>query len=125
LAFPLAIVYALLDDFVVPLMVVRNARVGEAWRMCRAEVLSGNIGGVVLFYLLRLVLGIAIVIATFVLSCLTCCLTVLPYIGTVIMLPVFVFSRAYPLYYLEQLGIRLFPPPEPSWVAYDQWRFPR
>ncbi len=125
LGFPLAITFLLLDDFVVPLMVVRNVKVREAWRICRAEVLSGNVGGVVLFYLLRFVLSIAVSVAALILSCVTCCFTAIPYIGTVIMLPIFVFSRSYPLYYLEQLGLQIFPLPEPSWVAYDQWRFPR
>ena len=125
LGFPLAILLLLLDDFVVPLMVVRNVRVREAWGICRAEVLSGNVGGVILFYLLRFVLSIAIGVAAVILSCVTCCFTAIPYIGTVLMLPLFVFSRSYPLYYLEQLGLQIFPLPEPSWVAYDQWRFPR
>jgi hypothetical protein len=125
LGFPLAIVTLLLDDFVVPLMVVRNVPVGEAWRICRDEVLSGNMGGLVLFYLLRFVLAIGIAIAVFVLSCITCCISRIPYLGTVLVLPVFVFWRAYSLYYMEQLGLRIFPAPEPSWVAYDQWRFPR
>ncbi len=125
LGVPLAIVFLLLDDFVVPLMVVRNVRVREAWSICRAEVLSGNVGGVVLFYLLRFALSIGIGIATVILSCVTCCFTVIPYIGTVLMLPIFVFTRSYSLYFLEQLGLQIFPLPEPSWVAYDQWRFPR
>ena len=125
IGFPLTITFLLLDDFVVPLMVVRNVRVREAWRICRAEVLSGNVGGVMLFYLLRMVLSIAVGIAAVILSCVTCCFTAIPYLGTVIMLPIFVFSRAYPLYYLEQLGLQIFPLPEPPWVAYDQWRFPR
>ena len=125
LGFPLAIVTLLLDDFVVPLMVVRNVPVAEAWRICRDEVLSGHIGGLVLFYVLRFVLAIGIAIAVFVLSCITCCISRIPYLGTVLVLPVFVFWRAYSLYYMEQLGLRIFPAPEPSWVAYDQWRFPR
>ena len=125
IGFPLAVVAALLDDFVVPLMVVRNVRVREAWAMCRAEVLSGNVGGVVLFYLLRIGLSFAIAIAAMVISCVTCCLTAIPYLGTVIMLPIFVFSRAYPLYYLEGLGVAVFPAPEPAWAQYDEWRFPR
>ena len=125
IGFPLTITFLLLDDFVVPLMVVRNVRVREAWRICRAEVLSGNIGGVILFYLLRMVLAIAVGIAAVILSCVTCCFTAIPYLGTVIMLPIFVFSRSYSLYYLQELGLQIFPLPEPSWVAYDQWRFPR
>lgn len=125
LGFPLGIVSLLLDDFVVPLMVVRNVRVGEAWGICRNEVLSGNIGGLMLFYILRFVLAIGVGIAVFVLSCITCCISRIPYLGTVLVLPVFVFWRAYSLYFMEQLGLQIFPAPEPSWVAYDQWRFPR
>jgi hypothetical protein len=121
---PAAIVSLLLDDFVVPLMVVRNTRVKDAWAACRSEVLAGNVGGLVLFYLLRMVLGVAIAMVTSILTCVTCCMTVIPYVGTVILLPVFVFSRAYPLYYLEQLGIAVFPRAEPQWAAYEQWRFP-
>jgi hypothetical protein len=41
------------------------------------------------------------------------------------LLPLFVFNRAYPLYFMEQLGVPIFPVPEPAWAAYDQWRFPR
>lgn len=121
---PVYLTTLLLDDFVVPLMVVRNTRVMEAWRMCRSEVLAGNVGGVVVFYLLRLGLGFAIAIVVTVSSCLTCCLTTIPYIGTVLLLPIWVFSRAFPLYYLEQIGIAVFPRPEPTWAAYDRWRFP-
>ncbi len=125
LAIPFGIAGLLLDDFVVPLMAVRNVRVLEAWRMCRTEVLSGNVGNVVLFYVLRFLLAIGIGIAMVVIQCLTCCITLIPYIGTVVLLPLFVFHRAYPLYFMEQLGVPIFPVPEPAWAAYDQWRFPR
>lgn len=122
---PLAITSWLLEDFVVPLMVVRNQRVLEAWRACRAEVIPGNIGGIIVFYLLRFVLRFATLIVISIIGCVTCCLVYIPYIGTVMLLPIWVFDRAYSLYYLEQLGIPIFPAPEPAWVAYDQWRFPR
>lgn len=122
---PLALLFALLDDFVVPLMVIRNVRVGQAWNICRAEVLSGNVGGVTLFYLLRIALGFAIAVMTTFVTCLTCCLTAVPYLGTVILLPIFVFSRAFPLYYLQELGIPVFPVPEASWAPHDEWRFPK
>lgn len=125
IGFPLSVTLALLDDFVVPLMVVRNARVGDAWRIFRAEVLPGNIGGILLFYVLRFVLGMASAIGVAVLTCITCCLVVIPYLGTVLLLPLWVFSRAFPMYYLEQLGIRIFPAPEPTWAHYEQWRFPQ
>jgi hypothetical protein len=122
---PIAIVGLLLDDFVVPLMVVRNARVGDAWHLCRTEVLAGNVGGVVLFYVLRAVLAMGAAMLAMIVMCLTCCLTMIPYIGTVVLLPIFVFYRAYGLYYMQELGLVIFPPPEPSWAHYEQWRFPR
>lgn len=124
IAVPVSILMALLDDFVVPLMVVRNAPVSEAWKLCRAEVLAGNVGGLFIFYVLRFILAIGSAIIAMTLTCLTCCLTAVPYLGTVLLLPLFVFARAYPLYFMEQLGVRVFPAPEPAWAAYDQWRFP-
>jgi hypothetical protein len=106
------------------MMVVRILRVRLAWQACRAEVLAGHVGGLILFYLLRAVLAAGVAFAAAVLTCLTCCLVTVPYLGTVILLPAHVCSRAYALCYLEQLGIPIFPAPEPSWAAYDQWRFP-
>jgi hypothetical protein len=122
---PFVVALALLDDFVVPLMVVRNVRVTAAWAMFRAEVAAGNAMGLVFFYFLRVVVALAIGVLGSMLMCLTCCITALPYLGTVALLPAFVFSRAFPLHYLEQLGVQVFPVPEPSWAMYDQWRFPR
>jgi hypothetical protein len=124
-AIPVALTVLLFDDFVLPLMVVRNVHVGEAWSIWRREVLAGNWAELVLFYILRVLLAFGIVIAVWVLNCVTCCIISLPYLGTVILLPVFVFWRAFSLYFMEQLGVQIFPAPEPSWQAYDQWRFPR
>jgi hypothetical protein len=124
LGFPLAIASLLLDDFVTPLMVIRNVRVSEAWSICRREVLSGNLGGLFVFYVLRVLLAFGIAIAVLVIRCVTCCVAALPYLSSVILLPILVFWRAFPLYYLEQIGVQVFPAPEPAKVAYDQWRFP-
>ena len=44
----------------------------------------------------------------FALGCITCCcawcIMAIPYIGTVALLPIFVFARSYSLYYLAQYG---------------------
>jgi len=125
LGIPFALATAILDDFVVPLMAVRSLRVLDAWGVCRAEVLSGNVGSVVLFYLLRILLAAGIAIAMEVLKYMTCCISTVPYLGTVLLLPIFVFNRGYSLYFMEQLGVSIFPRPEGTWAAYDQWRFPR
>jgi hypothetical protein len=124
LLIPYALLTAIIDDFVVPLMVLRNVPMGPAWTMCRSEVLAGNAGGIAVFYLLRIAIAFAMAMLASIAMCLTCCLVALPYLGTVALLPLHVFSRAYPLHYLESLGIRVYPPPEPAWAAQERWRFP-
>jgi hypothetical protein len=62
----------------------------------------------------------ALVFATIIVTCcLAGCLMMLPFLGTVLLLPVLVFKRAYPLYYLAQYGYDVFsipagPSPVPS-----------
>jgi hypothetical protein len=100
------IIGKLLDDFVVPLMALRHLRCREAcrefWGMLRAR--PGDFG---LYLLFSVVLGIALGVITIVVLLCTCCfclLAALPYIGTVILLPLFVFSRSYSLFYFAQFG---------------------
>jgi len=54
-----------------------------------------------------LALAIFVVILTAVVAtcCILGCLAAIPYLGTVLLLPVFVFRRAYSLYYLAQYGL--------------------
>lgn len=111
---PISIVLGLLDDFVVPIFYVRGVTLREAWRIFRVEVLTGNGGNIVVFYLLKFALGLAFAIVAVLATCLTCCLAVLPYIGTVVLLPAHVFFRAYSLYFLEALRFRVFPQVEPA-----------
>ena len=48
--------------------------------------------------------------------CCAGCLMALPYLGTVLLLPVLVFKRSYSLYFLAQFGPEydVFPPPPPA-----------
>jgi len=100
----LGVISVLLHDFVLPIMYLRRQGVLEAWGTVRREVLSGRTGTLVLYFLMKIVLGIAIGILVLMGTCLTCCCAALPYIGSVILLPVFVFHRSYSLCFLEQLG---------------------
>jgi hypothetical protein len=61
-------------------------------------------------------IGILIVMVVLVTCCCAGCLMLLPYLGTVLLLPVLVFKRAYPLYFLAQFGSEydVFPPPSPA-----------
>ncbi len=106
----------LLDDFVVPLQFLRRSGCLDAWRELR-RMYQGTLSNLALYLLFRIVLAIviAIVVIAVVLAtcCLAGCLMALPYLGTVFLLPVLVFERAYPLFYLQQFGpdYDLFPPP--------------
>lgn len=105
------VVGLLLESFVVPAMYHRNERVMDAWRTVRQEILAGHGGTIVLFYLMKIVLGIAIAIITFLATCLTCCLAALPYLGSVLLLPIYVFSRCYTLHFIQQFG--------PQWAIFQ------
>lgn len=107
----LAIVFALIQkftmDFVVPIMSLRTTSCVTAWREFLA-VLSVNKARFVLYILFQIVIAIAIgaivLAAVFVTCCCAACILAIPYIGTVLMLPILVFKRAYSLYYLQRFG---------------------
>ncbi len=96
-------------DFVVPIMFLRMASCTACWREFRI-ILSANKLRFTLYLLfqivIKIVIGAIIGIGFFIGLCLCCasCLLMLPYIGTVILLPVLVFTRAYSLCYLQQFG---------------------
>ena len=104
------VISSLLNDFVVPVMYLRGRRVLAAWGIFWRELGRGHLWPLVLFYLMKIALGMGIGIAVLVATCLTCCLTALPYLGTVILLPVFVFMRCYSLCFIEQYG--------PEWLVF-------
>lgn len=111
LAVVFGVIQFVLEDFVVPAMYRFDVTAGEAWTKVRAEVLAGNVATVVLYALMKIVLVVGIAVIATVAACLTCCLAALPYLGTVILLPLFVFIRCYALHFLEQFGEswRFFP----------------
>lgn len=91
-------------DFVLPLMFVHRIPIGEAWARARNTLLAEHKGDLVLFYLLAIVLAIASGFAAGIVTCVTCFIPALPYIGTVILLPIYIFFRCYSLCFLQQLG---------------------
>jgi hypothetical protein len=107
----LAIVFALIQkftmDFVVPIMFLRTTSCIAAWREFWA-LLSANKARFTLYILFQIVIAIAIgaivLAAALVTCCCAACILAIPYIGTVLMLPVLVFKRAYSLYYFRQYG---------------------
>ena len=96
-------------DFVVPIMFLRMSSCTAAWREFIA-VLSANKLRFTLYLIfqivIKIVIGVMIGIGFCIGLCFCCasCLLLVPYIGTVILLPVHVFTRSYSLYYLQQYG---------------------
>jgi hypothetical protein len=94
-------------DFVVPILFLRGGNCLAAWREF-GRLLSANPGKFTVYILFQIVLSMliqALVVAAIVMTCcIACCFLCLPFLGTVLLLPVLVFKRAYPLYYLAQYG---------------------
>ena len=101
------VVGRLTRDFVVPIQFARHIRCLEAWRIL-LELLSVNIANFIIYFLFQIALGAAIFVAVLFVVLVTCCVAgcifAIPFLGTVIYLPVLVFQRSYSLYYLSQFG---------------------
>jgi hypothetical protein len=118
LTIAVAIVAKFTDHFVVPTMYLHRIRCMEAWKRFW-ELLKDNIGHFILFALFLLVLNLAagaLIFALVVGTCgCACCFLAIPFIGTVVKLPIYVFMRSYSAYYLAQYGREwdVFIPPAP------------
>lgn len=116
LALVFGIIHKFLVDFVVPIMFLRGETCLAAWGEFYA-LLSAHFWKFAVYLLFQIVvnmvIGMMILLAILVTCCIAGCLMVLPFVGTVLLLPVLVFKRSYPLYYLAQFGPRydVFPVP--------------
>ena len=90
--------------FVVPTMYLKRVRAVEGMGIAWRSLCKGHLGSAILFFLMMFLLGIVSVIVTIVATCATCCLTIIPYIGSVILLPIAVFFVCYTLTYIQQFG---------------------
>ncbi|UCG55780.1 MAG: hypothetical protein JSU70_13015 [Phycisphaerales bacterium] len=94
-------------DFVVPVMFLGAASCVAGWRQFMT-VLSVNKARLLLYILFQIVIAVAISAIVVAAVCITCCcaacILAIPYIGTVLTLPLLVFKRSYSLYYLRQFG---------------------
>ena len=102
-------------DFAVPIMYLKTHSAVKAWHVL-LDVISVNMGRFFIYIVFQAIIAAAILGMMVAAMCLTCCcaacLFALPYIGTVVLLPIHVFGRSYSLYYLAQYGpeFDVFPP---------------
>jgi hypothetical protein len=113
--FPLLVVGVVLEDFVVPAMVLYQEPVKPSWQRVKQGIFAGHAGQIVVFYLMKIALSFAVGLIAMLATCITCCFAAIPYVGSVILLPLIVFMRSYSIFYIEQFGAewRLVPQPEP------------
>jgi hypothetical protein len=107
IAICLGLVSKFTTDFVIPIMFLRTVSIRAAWHEFMS-ILSANKGRFFVYILFQIVISIVIgiiLLAIMVFTCCcACCFFAIPYIGTVVLLPVFIFNRSYSLYYLRQYG---------------------
>lgn len=108
-----------LKDFVVPLMAKHNLSTTRAWGRF-GTIFKQRPFHFLLYGLIIFIITIAVVIMVIIAGLLTCCigilLLIIPYIGSVVTLPISYTYRAFSLEYLAQFGPEydLFPAPENS-----------
>jgi hypothetical protein len=106
------------NNFVAPIMYKFNLKAMAAWRLF-IPILSSYLFNFICYGLFVLALIIGVGIAVILVGCLTCCLLFLllliPYINSVVLLPISYAYRAFSLEFLAQFGpeYNLFPIPQP------------
>src|SRR6478736_972676 len=124
----LAFVWALVTQLMVPIMYRQRCRARLAFAQA-VDLVSSHPGPILLYVLFLLLLAVAAVMISCAVTCATCCIAAVPYVGTVILLPIPVTFGAFSLLFLRQFGPDydvwtglmppeispgLLPPPPPS-----------
>ena len=111
-----------LKDFVAALMYKNRISAGEAWKLflrLLEKYPFHFLGYGILVFLLMLVFVFVVIVAGLVTCCVGWLLLVIPYIGTVVTLPVWYTLRAFSLEFLTQFGpeYNVFPSPTAPMTA--------
>ena len=120
--------WALVASFIAPVMYRQRCHAWKAFTIV-TRLIAAHTGEILLYCLFWIVLALASAIVGCVAACATCCIAAIPYIETVILLPIFVLLRSFSLLFLRQFGpdydvwarfmpseflLVLMPPPSPS-----------
>ena len=99
----LTFVWLMASQLMVPIMYRQRcpARLAFAQAM---DLVASHPGPILLYVLFLLVLAVAVVVISCAVACATCCIAAIPYVGSVILLPVSVTLSAFSLLFLRQFG---------------------
>jgi hypothetical protein len=101
--------WALITSFMMPIMYRQRCHALPAFAIV-TRLIAAHAGEILLYCLFWIVLALASALVGCIATCATCCIVAIPYIGTVILLPVFVLLRTFSLLFLRQFG-----------AEYDVW----
>jgi len=112
----LAFVWALASQLMVPIMYRQRCRARLAFAQA-VDLVTSHPGPVLLYVLFLLLLAVAAVMISCAVTCATRCIAAIPYVGTVILLPIPVVLGAFSLLFMRQFGSEYdvwagFMPPE-------------
>jgi hypothetical protein len=99
----LAFVWALICQLMVPIMYRQRCRARLAFAQT-VDLVSSHPGPILLYVLFLLLLAIAMCMIACAVTCATCCIAAIPYVGTVILLPIPVTLGGFSLLFLRQFG---------------------
>jgi hypothetical protein len=103
LAIVFGVVTFLFREFGIPIMFRQGLRARPAF-FAAMNLARLNPGSVALFVLLRIALFVAVTIVSIIICCVSCCTGLIPYVGTVMLLPALVYVRCLTLDCLAQFG---------------------
>ena len=99
----LAFVWALVSRLMIPIMYRQRCPARLAFAQV-VDLVSSHPGPILLYVLFLLLLTVAAVMISCAVTCATCCIAAIPYVGTVILLPIPVTLGAFSLLFLQQFG---------------------
>src|ERR1700704_3905294 len=99
----LIIAWAVIVHFMIMIMYCRRCRALEGLRIA-LNLIANHPGEITLYCLFWIVLAIGAVTIGGIATCATCCLALIRYVGTVILLPLYVCLRSFGPLFLRQFG---------------------
>lgn len=97
------VVFFVFREFGIPLM-FRQGLLARPAFWASLKLIQKHPGSIAVFVLLRLAIFVAVAVVTVIVCCATCCAEMIPYVGTVLLLPVVVYVRCFTLDCLSQFG---------------------
>jgi hypothetical protein len=90
--------------FMVPTMYLKRMCAVDAWKTAWSQLFIPKFGASLLLFLMMLLLALGAGVASTIAVCATCCIAALPYVSSVVLLPITVFFVCYALCYIQQFG---------------------